>query len=300
MTHCRRSLALVVIIVTFWSFGAGPLLADAWLDGKPAAIWSPSPGFYKDGNDWYAIIHAKPGTKRIRLVGDFTGWDQQPIQLTRTPDEKFWWFKGGDTKFSRPPHAGDRYKFIITDQGNSDLQVQDPAARRVENSSLTANSIVTENSTYSWHDSSWSRPGPEYYMIYQLHPLRFTARHAGMSPLRQVTEELNGNGTQDYINALHATAIQLLPVNEFPGDVSWGYNPSFFYAVESAYGTPDELKQLVDTAHQHGMAVVLDLVFNHGGSGDNILWQVAQTDISNGTYYDGDTVWGPKRYSTVI
>jgi 1,4-alpha-glucan branching enzyme len=108
-----------------------------------------------------------------------------------------------------------------------------------------------------------------------------------------VTEELNGDGSGDYLLGLGATALQLLPLNEFAGDVSWGYNPSFFYAIESSYGTPDQLKALVDTAHQKGIAVVLDVVPNHGGSGDNVLWQIAQTDIRNGTYYDGDTVWGP-------
>ena len=111
-------------------------------------------------------------------------------------------------------------------------------------------------------------------MIYQLHPLRFTDRNQGLKPLQQITEELNKNGTHDYLNNLGITTIQLLPVNEFPMDYSWGYNPSFFYAIESSYGKPDDLKQLVDTAHQHGIAVILDLVYNHGGSGDNILWQI--------------------------
>ena len=53
----------------------------------------------------------------------------------------------------------------------------------------------------------------------------------------------------------------------------------FFYAIESSYGTPDQLKELVDTAHQHGTGVILDVVMNHGGSGDNVLWQVGQDDI---------------------
>jgi 1,4-alpha-glucan branching enzyme len=272
---------------------APPALADGWLDGDPGTIWSRPPGFYKDGDHWYAIIHAKSGTIRLRLVGDFTDWDNHPIELTETPDHKFWWFKGRDAAFFNAPKAGDKYKFIITSSDNQDTPVQDPAARRVENSSLNSHSVVTVSSTYQWHDGAWSRPGWEYYMIYQLHPLRFTDRNPSATPLRQVIEELNANGTHDYLNGLHATAVQLLPLNEFPGDFSWGYNPSFFYAVESSYGTPDELKELVDTAHRHGIAVVLDLVYNHGGSGDNILWQIAQTDISHGTYYDGDTVWGP-------
>ncbi len=293
MKTLRRHIALLFTftLLTFPTIQVS--FADGWLDDQAEAIWSRPPGFYKDGAHWYAIVHARESATRLRLVGDFTDWETKPVELIRTPDHKFWWFKGTDEQFRRAPKAGDKYKFVITGSDNHDMAVQDPAARRVANSSLDSPSIVTISSTYQWHDNSWSRPGWEYYMIYQLHPLRFTARHSSVPPLRQVTEELNASGTHDYLNDLHVTAIELLPVNEFPGDFSWGYNPSFFYAVESSYGTPDDLKRLVDTAHQQGTAVILDLIYNHGGSGDNILWQIAQNTISNGTYYDGDTVWGP-------
>ncbi|MFO0911035.1 MAG: alpha-amylase family glycosyl hydrolase, partial [Isosphaeraceae bacterium] len=178
-----------------------------------------------------------------------------------------------------------------------DRWFQDPAARRVENSGLAANSIVTVSSDYCWRDSGWSRPDWYKHLIYQLHPLRFTSRNHDstsrpLPPLRQITEELDDDGQNDYLNRLGITTIQLLPVNEFAGDISWGYNPSFFYAVESSYGTPDDLKTLVDTAHRNGIAVFLDVVYNHGGTGDNILWEIAQNDLSHGTYYDGDTKWG--------
>ena len=195
--------------------------------------------------------------------------------------------------FARPPRAGDRYGFLLGRADGSEARVQDPAARRVESSDLNARSLVTVSSDYTWQDQSWSRPGWEYYQIYQLHPLRFSDRNTTLTPLERITEELDGDGGDDYLKSLGVTAVQLLPVNEFAGDIGWGYNPSFFYAVESAYGTPDQLKRLVDTAHRSGVAVVLDLVFNHGGSSDNILWQIAQDDIAHGTYYDGDTVWGP-------
>lgn len=154
--------------------------------------------------------------------------------------------------------------------------MQDPAARRVEHSGPSARSIVTVSDAYQWRDQAWQRPGWEYYLIYQLHPLRFSDRNESLTPLERLTEELDGDGSDDYLHDLGMTAVQLLPVNEFPGDVSWGYNPSFFYAVESSYGTPDQLKALVDTAHQQGIAVILDVVPNHGGSGDNILWEIAQ------------------------
>lgn len=282
---------LVVLLITFLP---NFICAEtAWLDGDPHAIWKRTPGFYKDGDHWYAIIHARPGVTRTRLAGDFTQWETQAIDLTSTPDGKFWWFKGTAASFAEPPTAGDKYKFLLTGQDGADTWTQDPAARRVESSDLSQNSVVTDGEAYQWHDQSWRRPGWAYYQIYQLHPSRFTERNGSLSPLQQVSEELDNDGSHDYLNQLHVTAIQLLPLNEFPTDHSWGYNPSFFYAIESAYGTPDDLKQLVDTAHQNGIAVILDLVLNHGGSSDNILWQSAQSDITHGTYFDGDTVWGP-------
>ncbi len=277
---------------------AGSAGADVgWLEGNPDTIWSRSPGFYREGSDWYAIVHVKPSVTRVRLEGDFTGWGKKPVDLIKTPDGKFWWFKGTDQSFIKPPAAGDRYLFILNEGDGPDQMRQDPAARRVENSDLGSKSLVTVSQEYRWQDAGWKPPEWNRHVIYQLHPLRFTDRNVDgqgrkLSPLRQVMEELDNDGHNDYLNQLGITAVQLLPVNEFPGDFSWGYNPSFFYAVESSYGAPDDLKALVDTAHRNGISVILDLVFNHGGVGDNVLWQIAQENTHQGTYYDGDTQWG--------
>jgi 1,4-alpha-glucan branching enzyme len=292
----RASLHLIVILLSGILFGPAVHADGAWLDDDPNAIWNRSPGFYKEGINWYAVIHVKPTVTRVRLAGEFTQWDSKAVDLTKTPDGKFWWFKGTDEDFHQPPAAGDKYKFILNDphvEDGADQWWQDPAARRAENSGLSSNSLVTVSDDYQWHDASWQRPHWYRHMIYQLHPSRFTSRNSGLTPLAQITEELDGDGNNDYLNSLGVTSIQLLPVNEFPLNTSWGYNPSFFYAVESSYGTPDQLKNLVDTAHQRGVAVLLDLVYNHGGNGDNILCQIAQDDCHRGTYYDGDTVWGP-------
>lgn len=256
------------------------------VSGSPGAIYERSPGFYKDGSYWYAIVHTKADVKRVRLVGDFTRINTNSVDLARTPDGKFWWFKAVGTDFYRAPVAGDRYRFIL----DGDTKVQDPAARWLEltttGSVLPLYSKVTLTDAFAWTDNAWVRPGWEYYNIYQVHPLRFTSRNSGLTPLQQVTEELDGDGYNDYIKNLGVTAVELLPVNEFYGQYSWGYNPSFFYAVESSYGTPDQLKQLVNTAHGQGIAVVLDLVFNHVACEDNILWTIDQA-----AYIDGDTRW---------
>ncbi len=284
----RRFISAVVLVLLA-TLSPYPARADVgWLNGDPAFIWNQPPGFYKQGDQWYAIIHAKPAVTRVRLVGDFTNGESKAVDLNKTPDGKFWWFKGTDANFARPPASGDKYQFMLNEGGGPNQLQQDPAARNVENSGLGSKSIVTVSSDYPWGDTGWHSPEWKRHVIYQLHPLRFTERNTGLNPLQQITEELNKNGNNDYLNNLGITTIQLLPINEFPMDHSWGYNPSFFYAVESAYGQPDDLKKLVDTAHQHGISVILDVVYNHGSPSDNILWT---TD--DATYYDGDTVWGP-------
>lgn len=275
---------LLISIVIFLTPSA---FADAWLDNDANAIWQHSPGVHKQGDNWYVIFHAAPGDSQVQIYGDFTNGETNPVNLTRTPDGKFWWFKGNDASFSRAPQHGDEYRFKLQRNGES-LTFQDPAARWVTHSNLdTGMSKIYLSNHYQWQDNSWARPSQHSLNIYQLHPLRFTDRN-NTNPFAEISEELDNDGNNDYINELGVTAVQLLPVNEFAGEWSWGYNPSFFYAIESSYGGPDGLKALVDKAHQNGIAVILDLEFNHVASGDNILWTV-----NNQTYMDGDTVWGP-------
>jgi 1,4-alpha-glucan branching enzyme len=281
--HCCR----LSIIFTTLMLSSTFAVADAWLDNDPNAIWERSPGVYKEGNTWYAIFHTKSTDTNVKLYGDFTNGQTNAISMTRTPDGKFWWFKGTDSSFTRPPAHGDHYRFSMVRDGQA-VTFQDPAARWVTTSNLsTGMSRIHLSNDYQWQSNNWQRPSQSELNIYQVHPLRFTDRN-NKNPLAEVTEELDGDGNNDYINDLNVTAVELLPVNEFAGDLSWGYNPSFFYAVEESYGGPDALKKMVDEAHKNGIAVILDLEFNHLASGDNILYTV-NTD----TYVDGDTVWGP-------
>ena len=137
----------------------------------------------------------------------------------------------------------------------------------------------------------WRRPTPDYYIIYQLHPSRFTNRYEGDRPLRRIAKEIAESA--GYFRELGVTAIQLLPLNEVSSAHSWGYDPAYFYAIENDYcgaDGPDDLKHLIYTCHQHGLAVVLDVVFNHAG-GDNILW-----DVARDSFFDGDTQWQARQF----
>ncbi|GGA63132.1 1,4-alpha-glucan branching enzyme [Neiella marina] len=242
-----------------------------------------SPGLVIEQDHWYAVIHTAPHAVAVQLVGDFTDWEATPIALTAIPSGKFWYCKYPLTDTDQRPRDGQSYQFRVKYSDNGSwFYYQDPAARRLEHTGLSGKSQVSD-STYVWQDQDWQRPGWEYYAIYQLHPLRFSGRHPTLKPLQTVRAEL-----PDYIVKTKATAIQLLPVNAFAGNVSWGYNGTFFFAIEESYGSPDDLKALVDSAHQHGMAVILDIVLNHIGNRDNVLWQLDKDE-----YVSGDTAWGP-------
>jgi 1,4-alpha-glucan branching enzyme len=244
------------------------------------------PGVWQRDDELRFALHA-PTATAVRLIGEWTQWRARPVAMHSTRDGTFWWASVPVAKVlegsGRDDYHGVLYKFLIDDG----REHQDPAADWVENSAPSSASRLTNHARYQWASNNWATPGWEYLIVYQLHPRRFSRRFdaQGLSPLRQVAEEITRDS--GYLRQLGVTAIQLMPVNEFAGDNSWGYGPAFYYAVEAAYGGPDDLKYLVDTCHRHGLAVLLDVVFNHAGTADNVLWGVARD-----SFFDGDTSWG--------
>jgi 1,4-alpha-glucan branching enzyme len=244
------------------------------------------PGVWNQDNHLHFALHA-PQQALVQLIGAWTGWRLAPQPLQSTLDGTYWWARVpvadilqqlGSTDF----HGG-LYKYLL----DGVFERQDPAADWVENSAPESASRLVNHAHYQWQATDWRSPGWEYLILYQIHPKRFSQRFAGagLSPLHQVAQEITDNA--GYLRQLGVTAIQLMPVNEFAGEDSWGYGPAFYYAVESAYGGPDELKYLVDTCHKHGFAVLLDVVYNHAGTSDNVLWTIAPK-----SFFDGDTMWG--------
>jgi 1,4-alpha-glucan branching enzyme len=287
-----RSIAISSLVLTTY---ADLSFADAWLDDDEQAIWQRAPGVYKEGGQWYVIFHAAAGDTDVKIQGEFTNGVANAIPLTRTPDGKLWWFKGPDSSFSRAPRNGDEYRFSLV-RGGDTLTFPDPAARWMSGKDIaTANSKIYIGSEQPWTVTNWQRPTADKLNIYQLHASRFTGRNPG-NAFQEVTEELDNDGVNDYINELGPTAVQLLPVNEFTTSVSWGYNPNYYYAIESSFGGPVHFKHLVDTAQQNGMEVIVDLVFNHlsnrnesGNVGPNTILHAIDAE----TYIDGETDWGP-------
>lgn len=189
------------------------------------------------------------------------------------------------------------YRFEIRHHDGSSSQRLDPAARDVVSSELTRSdpssrngSIVLGTKPFPW--APFQTPRFENFIIYQLHIGSFAGRGDQFNKLS--SDFLDIESKLSYIREMGFNCIQLLPVHEFAMDRSWGYNPASFFAPESSYGSPYNLTHFVDTAHQHGLAVIFDVVYNHAGPGDNVLWEFDGYTNEGGIYFEGgqQTHWG--------
>lgn len=173
---------------------------------------------------------------------------------------------------SAPAKAGDRYSYRL-DQGNP---LPDPVSRLLPEGVHGKTEIVDPHS-FRWSDQSWRGLPFSEYIIYELHVGTFTPG----GTFDGVRERL------PYLKQLGITAIEIMPVAAFPGERNWGYDGVSLYAVQASYGGPQGFKRLVDAAHQLGLAVILDVVYNHLGNEGNYL-------RSFGPYFTGKhhTPWG--------
>lgn len=240
-----------------------------------------------------AIIHDEgvafrvwaPHADRVSVIGTFNDWNENANQM-ESEDNGYWYANIDGAK------AGDEYKFAIAN-GERRLTRNDPYAREVTNS--VGNSVVVDPE-FDWGDDNFEMAAWNELVIYEMHVGTF---HRDESKPTGTFDEIQHK--LDYLKWLGVNAIQLMPVAEFAGDVSWGYNPAHIFAVESAYGGPEKLKQLVKAAHDHGIAVILDVVYNHFGPSDLDLWQFdgwSEND-KGGIYFYNDwrssTPWGDTR-----
>ena len=156
----------------------------------------------------------------------------------------------------RPVARRARYRYRI----DGKLRVPDPASR-YNPFDVHGASEVVDPMEFEWDDAGWrGRPWNEA-VIYELHVVTF----AGEGTFRGVEARL------DYLAGLGVTAIELMPLADFPGRRGWGYDGVLPFAPEASYGTPEDLKRLVQAAHRHGLMVLLDVVYNHFGPEGNYL-----------------------------
>jgi maltooligosyltrehalose trehalohydrolase len=153
--------------------------------------------------------------------------------------------------------GGDRYHLRL-DSG--DALYPDPASRYQPEGPHRASQIVDPR-TFEWHDEAWQGPSLEGAVIYELHPGTFTTEGTWTAAAEQLAE----------LASLGITIIELMPVAEFDGRFGWGYDGVDLFAPSHLYGTPDDLRRFVDRAHAAGLAVMLDVVYNHLGPVGNYL-----------------------------
>jgi 1,4-alpha-glucan branching enzyme len=215
------------------------------------------------------LVLFAPNKDFAYVVGDFNNWQPTGSGLmSRTPDGQRFWIR----LTGLVPRREYGFQYLI--DGN--VRTTDPYVEKVldpfndpeiirENrypnllpyptgkTTGMVGVLQTAQQPYNWRVQSFQRPRPEDLVIYELLVRDFSNRRT----FRNVIDSLQ------YLKRLGVNCIELMPVMEFDGNLSWGYNPAFFCAVDKYYGTENDLRELIDSAHALGMAVVLDMVLNH-------------------------------------
>jgi len=228
-----------------------------------------------------------PHAESVAVHGSFEDWTEAGIPMAQDGDTGHWSIDVADAG------PGDEYRFLVGFAGEVRSRL-DPRARQLTSS--VGNAVVTDPATFDWGAAEFRTPDWNDLVIYELHVGTFTEGMQGRpGTLDGVRKRLG------YLRDLGVGAIQLMPPYEFSGNRSWGYNPAYPFAVESSYGHPDDLKALVRAAHEQGIAVILDVVYNHLGPADLDLWQFDgwSQDDAGGIYFYQDeraeTPWGHTR-----
>ena len=252
---------------------SGVLVADTIQVFVPEAVSNQTrPAGVKDGinyidNTTVTLVMYAPGKTNVFLIGDFNNWTQlNSYQLKKDGD--YWWY----TLTGLTP--GQLYGFQYLVDGT--LKVSDPYTEMVLDPSndkyINATSTVfpnlkpypvgktdglvatfeTAKPAYSWEVPTFTMPPAKNMVIYELLLRDFTPEKTLAAAITKL----------DYLKNLGITAIELMPVQEFDGNLSWGYNPNHYFAPDKAYGNEDMYKKFIDECHKRGIAVFLDMVFN--------------------------------------
>ena len=213
-------------------------------------------------------LHA-PNKDFVYVIGDFNNWQFNPDYLmTRTPEGDRFWLQindlipGQEYRFQysidqEDLRIADIYCEKILDPWNDPFIPEETYPGLIEYPTGLTTEIVgvfqTAQEEFEWEVEDFERPPSDQLVIYELLVRDFLADHSYQSLI----------DTLSYFERLEVNAIQLMPIMEFEGNISWGYNPMFYFAPDKYYGPEEKLKEFIDECHQRGIAVILDAVFNH-------------------------------------
>lgn len=230
-------------------------------------VWVEAGITYTSDTSAYLALWA-PHKNFVYVIGDFTNWEVDPdYQMNVTLDSLLYWIH--ITGFT----PGEEYGFQYLVDGN--LQIADAYADKILdpwNDQYISNStypnlkdypvgetqgivsvLQTHQPPFAWNVTNFQKPEKRDLVIYELLIRDFLATHNYETLI----------DTLDYLENLGINCIELMPVSEFEGNISWGYNPDFFFAPDKYYGPKDDLKRFIDECHARGIAVVQDIVLNH-------------------------------------
>lgn len=226
-----------------------------------------------------------PNKQVVHLIGDFNDWTpSDAYQMKRNVLNNIWWFELSGLTPGQPY----RFQYLV----DGSLRIADPLSTLVLDpwndgfipaftypdllpypagkTSGIVSVLETDQQPYNWQATNYVRPKKTDLVIYELLVRDFLDRQNYQTLL----------DTLDYLQRIGVNAIELMPINEFDGNNSWGYNPAFHKALDKYYGNAESLKRLVDECHQRGMAVIADVVFNHA-SGSSPLAQLYWDPTNN-------------------
>jgi len=239
---------------------------------------------YIDNNTVTLVLYA-PNKQFAFLKSSVDDWKiSLNNQMNRTPDEKRYWI----TLSGLSPAQEYGFQYVI--DGSITVpdayadKILDPWNDRYINSTIYPNLMPypeektsgvvsvfqTAQTPYIWQTQNFVRPEKKDLVIYELHIRDFSDAKSYQLMI----------DTVQYFKRLGVNAVELMPVNEFEGNSSWGYNPDFYFAPDKAYGPKNKLKELIDTYHANGIAVIMDIVLNHS-YGLSPLVQMYYDDINN-------------------
>ncbi|MBZ8182586.1 alpha-amylase family glycosyl hydrolase [Oscillatoria salina] len=232
-----------------------------------------------------------PYNKKASLIGSFSNWEEIPME------------KGDDGHFRVTVELEDGeylYKYRIQSKSHFFepdrwVDIVDPYATEVVDDALQNGVVRIKDGeriidTYVWMHDNKPLPPDEQLVIYEMHVGDFSG---GEDDPYQRGKYENVIEKLDYLCELGINAIELMPIKEYPGDHSWGYNPRYFFATESSYGSTADLKQMIDECHNRGIRVIIDGIYNHSES------ECPLTQIDHDYWYhhdpkDSEFNWGPE------
>ena len=232
------------------------------------------PGGMTDGVNYLSdtsalLVFNVPFKNFIYLIGDFNNWEmEEDFVMNKTPDNNTHWIilngleAGKEYRYQymvdqEQMRVADIYAHKILDPWNDpfidNITYPDLISYPYGKTTHPVSVLQTAREVFVWDEGNYVRPPKEDLVIYELLIRDFVATHNYQTLV----------DTLDYLERLGVNAIGLMPFNEFEGNESWGYNPSFYFAPDKYYGTEEALKTFIQECHKRGIAVIMDMVLNH-------------------------------------